>query len=104
MLSLEDEALDTVLEIDNEDFGKENGEAAIIEHSTRLLKKDSAITKHQALEAFETFKRPESMLIQAFLNGFDKQLYKMKSNGTVQSEDLLAYHFLKSDLTIMKNC
>ena len=44
------------------------------------------------------------MLIQAFLNGFDKQLYKMKSNGTVQSEDLLAYHFLKSDLTITKNC
>ena len=45
MLSLEDEALDTVLEIDD-------------------------------------------MSIQAFLNRFEKKLYKTKSYGTVQSDDI----------------
>ena len=37
------------------------------------------------------------MSIQAFLNEFDKRLYKMKSYGTVQSDDKLAYDLLKSD-------
>ena len=44
-LSLEDEALDAVLEIDNEDIAKENGVDAIIEHLNRFLKKGSTITK-----------------------------------------------------------
>ena len=45
---------------------------AVIERLNRLFKKDSTITKYQALEAFERFKRPASMSIQAFLNEFDK--------------------------------
>ena len=45
MLFLEDEALDAVLEIDNEDIAKENGVDAIIEHLNRFLKKGSTITK-----------------------------------------------------------
>ena len=96
VLSLEDEAPDTVLEIDDEDIAKEDGVDAIIEHWNRLFKKDSAITKNQALEAFETFRRPASMSIQAFLNECDKRLYKMKSYGAVQSDDILAYCLLKS--------
>ena len=96
MLSLEDEALDPVLEIDDEDIAKENGVDAIIERLNGLIKKDSTITKYQALEAFETFRRPASMSIQAFLNKFDKWLYKTKSNGTFQSDDILAYCLLKS--------
>ena len=95
VLSLEDEAPDTVLEIDDEDIAKEDGVDAIIEHWNRLFKKDSAITKNQALEAFETFRRPASMSIQAFLNEFDKRLYKTKSYGTVQPDDVLAYHLLR---------
>ena len=69
---------------------------AIIESLSRLFKKDSRITKYHALEAFETFRRSVIMSIQAFLNEFDKQLYKRKSYGTVQSDDILAYHLLKS--------
>ena len=50
---------------------------------------------YRALEAFETFRRPASMSIQAFLNEFDKRLYKTKSYGTVQPDDVLAYHLLR---------
>ena len=44
VLSLEDEALDTVLKNDDEDIAKENGVDAIIEHLNRLFKKYSTIT------------------------------------------------------------
>ena len=74
MLSLEGEALDAVLEIDDEVVAKENGLDAIIERLNRLFKRDSTITKYQALEAFVTFRRPSSTSIQAFLNEFDKRL------------------------------
>ena len=60
-LSLEDEALDAVLEIDNEDIAKENGVDAITERLNRLFKKDPTITKYQALEPFEAFRRPASI-------------------------------------------
>ena len=61
----------------------------------QIIWKDSTITKYQALEVFETFRRPASVSIQTFLNEFDKRLYKTKSYGTVQS-DMLAYCLLKS--------
>ena len=69
---------------------------AIIELLNRLYKKDSTIIKHQALEAFEKFRGPGSMSIQAFLNEFDRRLYETKSYGTVQSDDILPYCLLKS--------
>ena len=33
------------------------------------------------------FKRPSNMSIQAYLNEFDKRLYKKKSYDTVMSDD-----------------
>ena len=50
-----------------------------------------AVIKYQALEAFEAFRRSASMSIQEFLNEFDERQYKMKSYGTVQSDDILSY-------------
>ena len=40
-----------------------------------MFKKDSTVSKYQALEAF---KRPSNMLTQAYLNEFDKILFKTK--------------------------
>ena len=74
MLSLEDEALDAVLEIDESDISKENGVDFIIEHLNRLFKKDPTVIKYQTLEAFMRFERPSNMSIQAYLNEFDKRL------------------------------
>ena len=88
MLSLEDEALDAVLEIDESDISKENGVDFIIERLNRLFKKDS--------EALMTFKRPSHVSIQAYLNEFDMRFFKTKSYGTVMSDDILAYRLLQS--------
>ena len=99
VLSLEDQSLDAVLEIDNEDIAKETDVDAKIESLNRLSKKDSKITKYQALEAF---RRPASMSIQAFLKAFDKRLYKTKSYGKVQSDDIICLNLLIY-LTISKN-
>ena len=96
VLSLEDESLDAVLEIDESDISKENGINFIIERLNRLFKKNSTVIKYQTLEAFITSKRPSNMPIQAYLNEFDKRLFKTKSYGTVTSDDILAYRLLKS--------
>ena len=96
MLSLEDEALDVVLEIDESDISKENGVDFIIQRLNRLLKKDSTVIKYQTLEAFMTFKRPSNVSIQAYINEFDMRFFKTKSYGTVMSDDTLAYRLLKS--------
>ena len=73
-LSLEDEALDAVLEIDNEDIAKENGVDAITERLNRLFKKDSTITKYQALEPFEAFRRPASIKLNHMVQ-FSQMIY-----------------------------
>ena len=49
-----------------------------------------------ALEAFETFKRPENMKISDYLNQFEKLFNKTKSYGTQMSDNVLAYRLLKS--------
>ena len=36
------------------------------------------------------------MSIQAYLNEFDKRLFKTNSYGTMMSDDILAYRLLKS--------
>ena len=73
-LSLEDEALDAVLEIDNEDIAKENGVDAITERLNRLFKKDPTITKYQALEPFEAFRRPASIKLNHMVQ-FSQMIY-----------------------------
>ena len=69
---------------------------ATITTLNRLFRKDSKITKYQAFKSFMTFKRPFTMSIQVFLNGFYKCLFKTKTYGTTMSNDILAYHLLKS--------
>jgi len=71
-LSLEGEAQDAVLELDEKEIIKDTGVETIIKRLDRLFKKDSVITKYLALEKFESFKRPPDMSIQTFLNEFKK--------------------------------
>ena len=89
VLSLEDEALDVVLEIDEVEIAGENGVDSITNRVNRLFKRGSTITKYQAFESFMTFKRLSPMSIQAFLNEFDKHLFKTKAYGTAMSEELI---------------
>ena len=96
VLSLEDGALDAVLEIDETEIAAENSVGTIITRLNHLFKKNSTIAKYQAFILFMTFKRPSTMSIQAFLNEFDKHLFKTKTYGTTMSYDILAYQLIKS--------
>ena len=84
------------MEIPENNIASENGVDVLINHLKRLYKKDSAVTKYQALEAFEMFRQPCDMSIQIFLNELEKRLYKTVSYGTEMSEDILAYRLMKS--------
>ena len=97
-MSLEDEALDAVLESNGAEIAKDDGVDAIINRLNKLFKKDSTSTtiKYQTLEAFETFRKLSDKSIQAYLDEFDKRLYKTKSCGTAKSDDILVYRLLKS--------
>ena len=77
-------------------FTGENSVDTIITRPNRLIKKYSTITKYQAFNSFLTFKRPSTMSIQAFLNEFNKHLFKTKTYGTTKSDYILAYQLLKS--------
>ena len=88
--------MDAVLKIDEAEITGENGADAIIIRLNHLFKTDSTITKYQAFESLMTFKRPSAVSIQAFLNEFDKCLFKTKTFGTTMSGDILACQLLKS--------
>ena len=95
ILSLEGEAQDAALEID-EKIAKDDRIDTIIKRLDRLYLKDPTVTKYKVLEAFETFRRPAKMTILEFLNEFEKQFYKTKSYGTTLSDDILAYRLIKA--------
>ena len=61
----------------------------------KLFKKDETLQKYQALEVFETYRRPTSSSIQKFLNEFEKWYNKIKSFGTTIPDDIIAYCLLK---------
>ena len=96
VLSLENEALDAVLELEEEQISSENGVDVIINRLDRIYKKDETLENYRALEAFETFKRPNNMKICEYLSQFEKLYNKTKSYGTQMSDNLLAYRLLKS--------
>ena len=91
------QALDAFLEIDEAEIAGENGVDAIIATLNHLFKKDSTITKYQAFESLLTCQIPSTMSIQAFLNEFDKHLFKTKTYGPTMSDEILAYQLLKSE-------
>ena len=61
------------METPENDIASVNGVDVIINRLNRLYKKDSTVTKYQALEAFETFRGPSNMSMQSFLNEFKKK-------------------------------
>ena len=77
VLSLKGEAQDAALELPEDEIAQENGVDAILRWLNRLFMKDSSITRYQALEAFETFKRPSDMSIQSSYISLKKDYLKL---------------------------
>ena len=70
---------------------------ATINRLNLLFKKDSTVTKYQGFES-NAFKRPSAMSFQAFLNEFDKRLFKTKTYDTTMSDNILAYQLLSQQI------
>ena len=95
-LSLEGEALDAALELDEDVISSKNGVKEIMLRLDQLYKKDDTLSKFQALENFETYRRPNHMSIPEYINEFEKRLHKCKTYGSDMSDDVLAYRLLKN--------
>ena len=96
VLSLEGEAQEAILELDTATLVKKDGVDKIIARLNKIYKKDELCEKYNALESFETYKRPSNTSIRDFLTEFEKRYNKTKSYGTIMSDDLLAYRLIKS--------
>ena len=96
VLSLETEALDTVLELSEEVISRENRLDTKINRLSRIYKKDETLENYMASENFETFKRPENMKMSDYLNKLEQLYNKTKFCVTQMSENILAYRLLKS--------
>ena len=96
ILSLEGEAQDAALELTSEEVDAADGVDKIIERLDKLYKKDELTERYNAIEAFDSYRRPKSTSIKDFIIEFEKRLYKTKAYKSTMSDDLLAYRFLKS--------
>ena len=96
LLTLENEAEDKVLELDENDIICEQGVENIIKQLDKIYKKNETLEKFEALDKFETYRRPPEESINNFIIEFDKRLNRTIKLGTTMSDDLLAYRLIKS--------
>ena len=90
LMTLEDEAEDKVLELEEDAIISDNGIENVIKQLDILYKKNETVEKFNALDAFETYRRPSDIGINEFVIEFDKRHNKTKKLGTAMSDDLLA--------------
>ena len=95
-LTLKGADQEAVLELDTEDIASENGFENVIARLDRLYLKDETLQKYKAFEDFEQMKRSSDTPINDFILKFEKAHHKLKTYGTIISDDLLAYRLLKA--------
>ena len=96
LLTLENEAEDKVLELDENDIICDQGVENIIKQLDKIYKKNETLEKFEALDSFETYRRLPEESINDFIIEFDKRLNRTIKLGTTMSDDLLAYRLIKS--------
>ena len=96
VLSLEGEAQEAALEVSADDLAKNTGVESVLAKLDKIYAKDVLSEKYNALEAFETYKRPSSLAVRKFLVEFEKRYSKVKAITSEMPDDLLAFRLLKS--------
>ena len=96
VMSLEGQALDTILELDDKDISHEDGVSIIINKLNNLYKKDELNEKFEDLERFESYKRSSETQMQQFIADFDQTYNKLKRHGITICNDLLGFKLLKA--------
>ena len=99
-LSLKGEVLYAALELYEKEIGCKNGVEIIMAWLDKLCKKDDALSKFQALEAFGTYKRPSKLSIPEHINEFGKCLNKVKIMVEISLTVFWYTHFLLIKATI----
>ena len=95
-LSLEGRARDAVLELEVKQISAADGVDKIIKKLNALYMKDKTQSAYEAYDSFESFKRPNNMPIDEFINEFERLKSRTESYGTSLSSDVLAFRVLKS--------
>ena len=95
-LSLNGEALDVALELEEEVISGKDGVKSIMARLDKLYKKDDTLSKFPAVESFETYKRPSTLSILEYIKEFEKRLHKVKNYGIEISDDILTYCLLEN--------
>ena len=95
-MNLEGEAEDAVLELSEDELISDASVNNVLDKLDKVFKKSDTVEKFEALDRFETYRRPHNVSISDFVIEFDKRYNKTKSLGTNVSDDLLGYRMIKS--------
>lgn len=96
VMTLQGKALDSILELSDEQISSEQGVDRIILKLNDLYKKDELNEKFEDLEKFESYKRDPETSMQQFMIDFDQNYNKLRRHGTVITDDLLGFKLLKA--------
>ena len=96
LLTLEGDAENAVLELSEDEIVSEDGFTLVKGCLDKLFKKNETLQKFEALDHFETYRRPSDVCINDFIIEFDKRLNRTRKLGTQISDDLLAYRMIKN--------
>ncbi len=95
-LSLDSEAQEAVLELDEGEIACDDGVKNVIGKLDQLYLRDRTQLAFEALEEFESTTRKDNQDIKDFCNKFELAYNKAKIYGTNLSSDVLAFRLLKS--------
>ena len=95
-LSLEGEVRHASLELEEDVISSKDGVKIIVVREDKLCKKDVTLSKFQALETFETYKRHSNTSIIEYINDFEKCHQKVNNYGAQMSDDVFAYRLIKN--------
>ena len=96
VMTLQGKALDSILELSDEQISSEQGVDRIISKLNDLYKKDELNEKFEDLEKFESYKRDPDTSMQQFMIDFDQNYNKLRRHGTVITDDFLGFKLLKA--------
>ena len=85
-----------VLSIPTERICAEDGLETVLKRLDELYLEDETLEMYSALEDFESYKRPSSLLINDFLIEFELKYDKIKTHGITYPEELLGFRLLKA--------
>ena len=95
LLSLKGKDQEAVLELKSEEINCDDGFDNVVAQLDKLYLKDKTLQKYQALEDFNSYRRPASTPINEFIIEFEKRHHKCKTYGSTIADDSVAFRLLK---------